>query len=324
MSGSSVSGRVVGEAPTETAIVGRLAPSPTGVLHLGNARSFLLAWLSIRARGGTLRMRVEDIDGPRVKEGAVEQALEDVAWLGLDFDGVPMFQSERLARYEQAVETMLRAGLAYPCVCSRKEVEEAASAPHESWQDAVVYPGTCRGRFRTREEAKSATGRDPAVRFRVDVEAMPFTDGFRGDQPGRIRGDFVIQKRDGGPAYQMAVVVDDAATGITEVLRGDDLLVSTPRQLLLYSALGVDPPTFVHVPLVVGEDGKRLAKRHGDTSLRRFREEGVAAAKVVGYLAWSCGFRSNPDPCTVGELLPDFGLSSLSPEPAVAREPWFT
>lgn len=303
--------------------VGRLAPSPTGVLHLGNARSFLLAWLSTRARGGTLLMRIEDIDGPRVKAGATEQVLSDLEWLGLDFDGAPSQQSERLSIYEREVLRLIREGRAYPCVCSRKEVENAASAPHESWQDAVSYPGTCRERFESLAHAKEATGRDAAVRFRVDVEAVPFDDGFLGPQDGLICGDFVIQKRDGGPAYQLAVVVDDAAGFVTEVLRGDDLLVSTPRQLLLYDALGLaSPPRFFHVPLVVGEDGLRLAKRHGDTSLRRFRQDGVSAPQLVGYLAYLCGFRDRPEPRRPAELLAHFDLQKLRREPAVAREPW--
>jgi glutamyl-tRNA synthetase len=318
-----MSGRLLRREPNhDQEPVGRLAPSPTGVLHLGNARSFLLAWLSVRSAGGTLRMRVEDIDGPRVKPDAAAQAFEDIAWLGLDFDGEPLFQSKRLSIYADAVAHLMDEGLAYPCVCSRKEIEEAASAPHESWQDAVVYPGTCRDRFASLDEAKATTGKDPAVRFCVDVDSVPFEDGFLGGQEGLIRGDFVIQKRDGGPAYQLAVVIDDADTGIGEVLRGDDLLVSTPRQLLLYEALGRTPPGFLHVPLVVGEDGRRLAKRHGDTSLRRFREAGVPTETVVGYLAWLCGFRSEPEACAASELLEGFDLGRLGPEAAVAREPW--
>jgi len=301
-------------------LVGRLAPSPTGVLHLGNARSFLLAWLSIRARGGRLLLRVEDIDGPRLKEGAERAALDDLAWMGLDHDGEVVRQSDRLPVYREALERLVAQGRAYPCVCTRKEIDEAASAPHEPWQDAAAYPGTCRGRFASAEEARAATGRDPAWRFRVDVDAVPFEDGLLGARPGHIRGDFVIAKRDGGPAYQLAVVVDDAAFGVTEVLRGDDLLASTPRQLLLYEALGLRPPTFVHVPLVVGEDGLRLAKRHGDTSLRRFREAGVNADVLVGYLAHLCGFVPAGTRCMPADLLADFDLGRLRREPAVGAE----
>ena len=303
-------------------LVGRLAPSPTGVLHLGNARSFLLAWLSARSAGGSLLMRVEDIDGPRIREGAAQQALDDIRWLGLDWDAGEIYQSERLGEYGAVVDGLLSDGLAYPCVCTRREVEEAASAPHESWHDAVVYPGTCRGLFASREEAREASGRDPAVRFRVEVDAVAFSDGFRGPQEGLIAGDFVIQKRDGGPAYQLGVVVDDIASGVTEVLRGDDLLVSTPRQLLLYQTLDSPPPQFTHVPLVVGPDGRRLAKRHGDTSLRRFRDDGVSAERVVGYLAWLSGLRDSVEPCTARSLLPGFSLEKIPAQPAVVREPW--
>jgi glutamyl-tRNA synthetase len=300
--------------------VGRLAPSPTGVLHLGNARSFLLAWLSIRARGGRLWLRVEDIDGPRLKEGAECAALDDLAWMGLDWDGEVVRQSDRLLVYREALDRLIAQGRAYPCVCSRKEIDEAASAPHETWQDATPYPGTCRGRFASADEARAASGRDPAWRFRVDVEAVPFEDGFRGEEPGRIRGDFVIAKRDGGPAYQLAVVVDDAAFGVTEVLRGDDLLASTPRQLLLHDALGLRSPAYLHVPLVVGEDGRRLAKRHGDTSLRRFREAGVAAEVLVGYLAHLCGFAPAGTRCMPADLLADFDLGRLRRDPVVGAE----
>jgi glutamyl-tRNA synthetase len=300
--------------------VGRLAPSPTGVLHLGNARSFLLAWLSIRARGGRLGLRIEDIDGPRIKAGAERAAILDLLWLGLDFDGEVVRQTDRLPVYEAALQRLVDAGKVYPCVCTRKEIESAASAPHEEWQDATPYPGTCRGRFATAEEARAATGRDPAFRFAVDRDAVPFDDLFAGAQRGVVRGDFVVAKRDRSPAYQLAVVVDDAAFGVTEVLRGDDLLPSTPRQLLLYEALGLRPPRFAHVPLVVGPDGKRLAKRHGDTSLRRFREQGVTAEQMVGYLAYLCGFVPARTACTPRDLLPGFDLARLRKGPVVGTD----
>jgi glutamyl-tRNA synthetase len=288
-----------------------LAPSPTGALHLGNARTFLLAWLSVRSRSGTLLLRSEDIDGPRVKPEATAQAIEDLRWLGLDWDGEALVQSEHLDRYRAAALRLLAAGQAYPCVCTRSEVENAASAPHEADDDGPVYPGTCRGRFVDLAAARAATGRDAALRFRVDVAAVPFVDGFAGPQAGRVRGDFVVQKRDGGPAYQLAVVVDDAAQGVSEVLRADDLLPSTPRQLLLYRALGLTPPQFVHVPLVVGADGRRLAKRHGDTSLHYLRGRGVRAEQVVGYLAFLCGFRPRGTSCRPRDLLSDFALAAL-------------
>lgn len=274
------------------------------MLHLGNARTFLAAWLSIRRRGGTLRMRVEDIDGPRLKPGAERAALEDLRWLGLDWDGEVVRQSDRIGRYREALAELERQGKVYPCVCTRKEVEDAASAPHEgAVLDGPVYPGTCRGRFRSVSEARAATGRDPALRFAVDVEQVGFVDLFAGEQPGAIRGDFVVWKRDDGPAYQLAVVVDDAAQGVTEVVRADDLLPSTPRQLLLYRALGLREPRFCHLPLMVGDDGRRLAKRHGDTSLAHFRDQGVGPKDVVGYLAWTLGWTAGRDPMGASALL---------------------
>lgn len=296
---------------SSTSVVGRLAPSPTGALHLGNARTFLLAWLSVRSQRGTLLLRIEDIDGPRIKMGAAQQTSEDLRWLGLDWDGEVVVQSQRSALYRTAAQQLVATGKAYPCVCTRSEIELAASAPHETGDDGPVYPGTCRGRFHDLAEARAASGRDAALRFRVDVAAVPFDDRCAGPQPGRVAGDFVVQKRDGGPAYQLAVVVDDAAQGVTEVLRADDLLPSTPRQLLLYRALGLTPPHFVHVPLVVGGDGLRLAKRHGDTSLRHFRECGVGPERLVGYLAFSCGLRPRGVECSPADLLRDFDLARL-------------
>jgi glutamyl-tRNA synthetase len=301
-------------------LVGRLAPSPTGALHLGNARTFLLAWLSVRARGGTILLRVEDIDGPRVKPGAIAATVADLRWLGLDWDGDAVLQSSRLTDYAAAVAKLLAASRIYPCVCTRSEIEDAASAPHESADDGPVYPGTCRGRFASIEAACVETGREPALRFRVDREAVPFEDAFHGPQHGRVAGDFVVQKRDGGPAYQLAVVVDDADQGVTDVVRADDLLPSTPRQLLLYGALGLPPPRFCHVPLVVGEDGLRLAKRHGDTSLRWLRDQGVTADRLVGHLAFLCGLRQKGAKCTARELLADFDLDKLPRQPVRGDE----
>lgn len=301
--------------------VGRLAPSPTGVLHLGNARTFLLAWLSARARGGTLLLRVEDIDGPRVKAGAIEQTLEDLQWLGLDWDGEPLLQTARREHHRAAAQQLVDGGLAYPCVCTRREIDEAASAPHEGdVADGPVYPGTCRGRFASCEEAEAKTGRTAALRFRVDVDEVPFVDEFCGAQQGKIRGDFVVQKRDGNAAYQLAVVVDDAAQGVGEVLRADDLLPSTPRQLLLQRALGFATPRYLHVPLLVGVDGLRLAKRHGDTSLRFFREQGVSATDLCGYLAVLSGLRSRRGPCRPCDLLDGFELAKVPRGPTRADD----
>jgi glutamyl-tRNA synthetase len=291
--------------------VGRLAPSPTGALHLGNARTFLLAWLAARSAGGTLRLRLEDIDGPRIQAGAAAATLADLRWLGLDWDAEVWEQSQRLPVYAAAVAQLVARGHLYPCVCTRTEIDRAASAPHGPEDDGPVYPGTCSGRFESLEAARAATGREPALRFRVAEAALPFVDGCAGPQAGTLRGDFVVQKRDGGPAYQLAVVVDDHAQGITEVVRADDLLPSTPRQLALYQALGLQPPEFRHVPLVVGADGRRLAKRHGDTSLRHLRAQGVSAAAVVGWLGWLSGLVPRGTQCRPHDLLGAFAWARL-------------
>ncbi|MCA8923877.1 MAG: tRNA glutamyl-Q(34) synthetase GluQRS [Planctomycetes bacterium] len=269
----------------------RLAPSPTGALHLGNARTFLLTWLWARSRGAEVLLRVEDLDGPRTKRGAVEQALEDLRWLGLDHDGEVVHQSTREQAYRDALDALATAGVAYPCVCTRAEIARAQSAPNEG-DDGPRYPGTCRGRFASAEEARAATGRDPAWRLVVEPGEVRFEDGVRGAltlDPYEECGDFVIAKKDGQAAYQLAVVVDDAWQGISDVIRGDDLVPSTPRQLLLYRALGLRAPRFAHLPLVRGADGRRLAKRHGDTRISHYRELGVPPERVVGLLSASAG-----------------------------------
>lgn len=291
----------------------RLAPSPTGALHLGNARSFLLTWLWARAQGAEVVMRVEDLDGPRVKKGAVDEALADLRWLGLDWDGEVLFQSTRTAVYEDALERLRRAGRVYPCVCTRLEIEAAASAPNEG-DEGPPYPGTCRGKFADADEAQRATGRVPAWRFLVPPAPVAWDDLVRDRvslEPAREGGDFVVAKKTGEAAYQLAVVVDDAAQGVTHVLRGDDLVPSTPRQLLLYEALGLPLPSFGHLPLVRGEDGRRLAKRHGDTRLSHYRALGVPPERVVGLLASWSGLRSRPDVVAVADLLPGFTLARV-------------
>jgi glutamyl-tRNA synthetase len=315
----------------------RLAPSPTGALHLGNARTFLVNWLLARQRGWRIILRVEDLDGPRIKRGADVQAIEDLRWLGIDWDGQPLHQSQRLAHYRAAVERLLARGLAYPCTCSRREVDLAASAPHAE-DGAAIYPGTCRGRWTSVEEAQRAAGRRPALRFAVQSEQekgghsclirrsvplfpLEFADEFAGrhtfDAASQL-GDFVIAKADGTPAYQLAVVVDDAAMGITHVVRGDDLLDSTPRQMLLYRALGLERaiPSYCHLPLVVGQDGRRLAKRHGDTRLSSYRAAGISAGRVLSLLGRWCGVEA-PEPRCAADLLERFDLARVPRQPIV-------
>jgi glutamyl-tRNA synthetase len=296
---------------------GRLAPSPTGAQHVGNARTYLIAWLSARSRGGRIVLRIEDIDSPRVKLGAGQQALEDLRWLGLDWDEGPIIQTERLPLYESALEKLKAQESVYPCMCSRNDIERAASAPHAE-HEGPAYPGTCAGR--SVADAEALANRSHAWRFRVAASPTEFTDGLRGVTRVDLRevgGDFVVWKSEGTPAYQLAVVVDDAAQQVIEVIRGDDLVTSTPRQLLLYEALGLPAPRFVHVPLVVGPDGRRLAKRHGDTRLATLREEGVHPEALLGLLAWSCGWMERSEPITARDLIPLFRLETIPPQPLV-------
>lgn len=302
-------------------VVGRLAPSPTGAQHVGNARTYLIAWLSARAGNGTVRLRIEDIDSPRVKPGAAAQALDDLRWLGLDWDGEPVVQSDRRPLYEAALARLQARELVYPCTCSRSDIAAAASAPHAE-HEGPVYPGTCAGRTAADAPALGRAGRPFAWRFRVSGSPA-FTDRYAGPRHIDLRacgGDFVVWKNDDTPAYQLAVVVDDADLGITEVVRGDDLIPSTPRQLLLYEALGLTPPTFCHVPLVVGPDGRRLAKRHGDTRLATLRAAGVRPEALVGLLAWSCGWLSRPEPIAPRDLLPHFRLETIPSRPFVLTD----
>lgn len=291
-------------------VVGRLAPSPTGAQHVGNARTYLIAWLSARAQGGRVLLRIEDIDSPRVKPDAIIGTLDDLRWLGLDWDGDPVVQTQRLPHYQSALEQLRALELVYPCTCTRSDVERAASAPHLE-NEGPIYPGTCSHR-----RATDIPDQPYAWRMRVGLETISYEDGFRGPTTlnlHEIGGDFVVWKSAGTPAYQLAVIVDDAAQGVTEVIRGDDLVPSTPRQLLLYRALGLTPPSFTHVPLVVGPDGRRLAKRHGDTRLQSLRKAGVDPLLLLGLLAWSCGWVKRIEPITLAELLPRFRLGTIPP-----------
>jgi glutamyl-tRNA synthetase len=306
-----------------TGIVGRLAPSPTGAQHVGNARTYLIAWLSARSRGGRMVLRIEDIDSPRIKAGAARAACDDLRWLGLDWDGEVLIQSQRLDVYRVAHADLCRQELVYPCTCTRSDVERAASAPHAE-HEGPVYAGTCAARRST--DAALLADRPHCWRFRLPTLIPAFRDAFQGEVSidlHQVGGDFVVWKaaRNAGeatsPAYQLAVVVDDAVQGVTEVVRGDDLIPSTPRQLLLYDALGLRPPSFAHVPLVVGPDGRRLAKRHGDTRLSTLRSAGVAPEALVGLLAWSCGWLGRIEPVRPGDLLSRFSLESIPRQPFV-------
>ncbi len=299
-------------------IVGRLAPSPTGAQHIGNARTYMLAWLQARSQGGRLVLRIEDIDSPRVKSGAAEEALDDLRWLGVDWDEgpdiggphAPYIQTERVAIYEAALAQLRAADRIYPCTCTRSDVLAAASAPHAG-QEGPIYSGTCAHR---RASDADLLTQPYCWRWRTSDQSRSFTDLIFGPQicnVARELGDFVIAKADGSPSYQLAVVIDDHAMGINQVLRGDDLLPSTFRQLELYDFFGYRHPQFAHVPLVVGPDGRRLAKRHGDTRISQLRQAGLGPEPLVGLLAWSCGLRSTTSPVSMAALCNDFDLARL-------------
>jgi len=272
---------------------GRIAPSPTGLLHLGHARTFWIAWQRARQAGGQVILRNEDLDPQRSKSEFVQAFREDLRWLGLDWDEgpdvggphAPYSQSERTQFYRDALQRLIASGHAYPCYCSRKEVQLSSRAPHAEDEEAI-YAGTCRPVPGTPNP--KSEGRKPCWRFRVpDGESIRFVDGHFGPQEylaGRDFGDFVIWRPDDVPAYQLAVVVDDALMGVTEVVRGADLLVSTARQLLLYQAVGWKPPEFYHCPLLTDEHGVRLAKRNDALSLRTLREQGREPQEFIS--AW--------------------------------------
>jgi len=299
-----------------TPYVGRLAPSPTGALHLGNVRTFMIAWLRARACGGKVILRIEDLDHPKDKPGAAAQAIEDLRWLGFDWDE-EYVQSERKHLYRQARDVLLEKGLLYPCVCSRRDVENAQSAPHAGEQ--LYYSGTCRGRFASWAEA--AKVRPPCWRFRVPDNARVFFDdvfaGHYEQDVAKVLGDFPVSRDEGGAGYTLAVVVDDLQMGVTEVVRGDDLLAATPAQILIAEALQATPPRYCHVPLVVGSDGCRLAKRHGDTRIAAFREAGKRPEEIIGCLAASCGWIEKGGRATLRELIPLATLATMPHKPFV-------
>ena len=318
-----------------TRYVGRLAPSPTGALHLGNVRTFMIAWLRARSRGGKVIFRMEDLDHPKDKPGAASQAVEDLKWLGFDWDE-EYVQSERIDCYRQALDSIRE--LVYPCVCSRRDVEAAQSAPHAGEQ--MFYPGTCRGRFKSWDAARSflegasdsrgsrssrdsSVSRTPCWRFRVpESTIVAFDDAFAGhyeQDVSRTLGDFPLARDEFGAGYTLACTVDDLLMGVTEVVRGDDLLAATPAQILLARALREsrildlrrETPGYCHVPLVVGKDGKRLAKRHGDTRIATFRAEGRRPGEILGLLAASCGWAERGERVSLVDLVPRFDLGTI-------------
>jgi glutamyl-tRNA synthetase len=292
---------------------GRFAPSPTGLLHVGNLRTALLAWLFARSAGARFLMRVEDLDRSRVRPGIEERQLADLRAIGLDWDGTIVRQSERMGLYEEAVARLDDEGLLYPCYCTRKEIRAAVSAPH-GIPAADCYPGTCRTLTEAERADREAAGRPPALRVRAEGARIAFEDRLMGRQEGET-DDFVVRRNDGAPAYQLAVIVDDADQGVGEVVRGADLVDSTPRQILLARLLGLPVPRYVHVPLVLGPDGTRLAKRHGAVTLEDLIARGDGPGDMLAWLACSLGLAGPREKPTIVDLLARFDPDRLPREP---------
>ena len=286
-------------------IRGRYAPSPTGELHLGNLRTALVAWLSARSQGGSFLLRIEDLDSGRSREEWISTQVTELETIGIDWDGEPVRQSERGDLYRAALERLDRAGLIYECFCTRREIAEAASAPHGDLPEGA-YPGTCRDLTTAEREKCRTSGRPPALRARAGAARIAFKDGIHGEVE-RVVDDFVVRRNDGDFAYNLAVVVDDADQGVTEVVRGDDLLDSTPRQLWLYRELGLDEPSaWFHLPLMLGPDGRRLAKRHGGATIEDWLESGRTPEGLISDLAASLGLAEPGSEGSASALIPRF------------------
>jgi glutamyl-tRNA synthetase len=296
--------------------VTRLAPSPTGALHLGNARTFLINWSLARRHGWRIILRIEDLDGPRVKPGAIDATIDTLRWLGIDWEEGPLIQSANLEPYRAAMRILAGAGAAYPCDLSRSEIEAAASAPQEGAHEQP-FPALLRPALVPR----SFDREDTNWRFATPSGEVRLGDAFAGPQahePASAIGDFVIWTKRGQPAYQLAVVVDDARQGVTQVVRGDDLLDSAARQLLLYRALSLaTEPTYTHLPLVKGPDGRRLAKRHGDTRVEAYRARGVPSERVIGLIADWSGVPGPRRAMKAMEFSAEFSLATMPREPTV-------
>lgn len=324
--------------------VGRLAPSPTGYLHLGNAWAFLLAWLAARHAGGQMLLRMEDIDPERSRSHFAQAILRDLSWLGLDWDagpdkaaaqspkaqganawggtgvlGISYVQSQRGDYYNAALHQLSIRGHTYPCYCTRKELRTLAAAPHVG-DAGAPYTNACRSLTPQQCTAHENAGRKAALRLRCPQGAegnIDFIDLIQGPQHMNLDecgGDFALRRSDGVIAYQLAVVVDDALMGVSQIVRGDDIRISTPRQILLYHLLGYPVPHYAHVPLLLDHEGERLAKRHESLTLGALRDAGVRAEAIVGYLAHRAGLQPATTPCTPAELVPSFNMGTLPTE----------
>lgn len=287
--------------------VGRYAPSPSGPLHVGNARTALLAWLWARGEGGRFLLRIEDLDPDRSRPMIAERQLEDLATLGIDWDGNPVWQSQRGPSYARALAALEGKGRLYPCFCTRADVRAATVAPHGD--AGVAYPGTCRDLSADEVSSRLAAGRRASLRFR----SQDGTD------------DYVLRRSDGVVGYQLAVVVDDADQGVNHVLRGDDLETSTPRQIELWRALDLGPPPrYLHVPLVLDRAGRRLGKRHGALSMRSVLDAGASPEQLVGWLAWSAGLVPSFEPVRARDLIGSFREDAVAHEPTLLGDDFLT
>ena len=299
-------------------MTGRYAPSPTGQLHLGNLRTAAIAWLSARSDGRAFFMRVDDLDRQRSKPEHERGQLADLAAIGLDWDGPVVRQSERDRLYDAAIDRLRSDGLVYECYCTRREIrEEIEASPSAPHLPPGSYPGTCRDLGDSRRAELRDAGRSPALRLRTEGQTIDLVDVIAGATSGAV-DDLVLRRNDGTAAYNLAVVVDDADQAITEVVRGDDLLSSTPRQILLQRLLGLPTPTYAHVPLVLGDDGDRLAKRGGPVTLEGLRAAGINVADVVAWIARSLELVSADEPVTLAGLVDAFDLSAIPRDPVTA------
>ena len=291
-------------------LTGRFAPTPSGRLHLGNVLCAMLAYLSVRHEGGHFLLRIEDLDIPRCPRALSLQAIEDLQWFGFTWDEEPLWQSERTQVYQQHLDNLAKQGLIYPCFCTRAQLH-ASVAPNLG-DTQFVYQRTC-ANLTADEAARLAENRAPAMRVRVPDEVLCFQDGQYGDQCENLAhdcGDFILRRSDGLFGYQLAVVVDDALSGVTQVVRGRDILSATPRQIYLLRRLGYPVPEYIHIPLLMDADGRRLAKRDRDLDLsalsRRFTAE-----ELLGKLAFSAGLLPEERPATLEELIRDFDWAKV-------------
>ena len=298
--------------------LGRFAPTPSGRMHLGNIFSALMAWLSVRSIGGELLLRIEDLDAMRCSVENAEILRDDLRWLGLDWDYEQPCQSSRGGFYEEILARLGEQGEIFPCWCTRGDLKNAPNAPHAS-DGHPIYPGTCRGLTEEQRKERLAL-RPPLWRLRVPEERVSFTDGHYGFYEENLAaecGDFILRRADGVFAYQLAVVADDIDAGVTQVVRGRDLLSSTPRQLYLYRLLEAPPPQYYHVPLLTAPDGRRLSKRDQDLDMGILRQK-YRPEELLGALAHAAGFLEENAPCSAAELLPLFDWTKVPKEDIAA------